>query len=698
MLCNIFVELRPDLEITRHVFRNVPAYVLHDPLTFQSHRFSGADYEILCSLRIKHTLGEVFASLLERDQLEQKDKERFYGFVYSLHKLGFLKLPIADDKSLYKRHVARVRAKRAQLLSSILFCRIPLINPDRMLTATMHYFRALFTRTAFIIWCLLLSTALWVVVRNWSEFTAPLMDIFTGSNLPLLWTTLILLKITHEFGHAYACKNFGGHVPEMGVFLILFTPCAYMDATASWGFTRKRDRIIVCLAGMYVELAIAAVAMVLWAITPPGLVQSLLHNVIILSSVVTIAFNLNPLMRYDGYYVVSDLVEVPNLRQRSYDHCTRVLKRLALRIDDGVVPPGRGHRVFLLVFGVSSAIYKVLLVLAISVLIATKILAVGVLVGGSYLVGEIVKLFRRVVPFLFLSEEVSNVRARAAFFGLVLMVGMPFAVMAIPVPSQIMVPGVIANESERILRSDATGFLEAVRVIPGAAVEAGQAVAVLSDPGAEVLIRKIEATLDAANVLHQLNRLNNPAEAKKEVERLEHLERERDFRVRQFEKLAVRSDVDGIVVDCTPVDGLGRFVRRGEPLATIVSGRTVVRALLTAEDMASAMPAAGQKVEFRTEAAPGRVVHGTIRRIGSAGTRNPDATFRDHLEMARFSIDPSTGLTSRHLFEIEVILEEMPEGQLLRGMTGTLRLIGMSEPVGKTLLRKALIFVGRISD
>ena len=392
MLRDIYVELRPDLEITRHVFRGTPAYVLHDPITFQSHRFSRADYKILCSLRIKSTLGEILAALIDHGQLEHSDEEPFYKFVYSLHKLGFLKLPVADDTSLYKRHVARVRAKRAQFFTSILFCRIPLINPDRLLTATMHSFRAFFTRPALIAWCMLVMTALWVAARNWSEFTAPLLDIFSGSNLPLLWATLVVLKVTHEFGHAYACKHFGGHVPEMGVFLILFTPCAYVDATAAWSFPRKRDRVFVCLAGMYVELAIAAAAMLLWAITPPGLLCSVLHNVIILSSVVTLAFNLNPLMRYDGYYALSDLIEVPNLRQKAYEHCTRVLKRLALHIDDGVVPEGKGHRAFLLCFGVCSAIYKVLIVLGISVLIASKVLAVGMLIGGTYLITEIVKL------------------------------------------------------------------------------------------------------------------------------------------------------------------------------------------------------------------------------------------------------------------------------------------------------------------
>ncbi|MEE9127319.1 MAG: HlyD family efflux transporter periplasmic adaptor subunit, partial [Planctomycetota bacterium] len=521
---------------------------------------------------------------------------------------------------------------------------------------------------------------------------------FTGANLLLLWATLIVLKITHEFGHAYACKHFGGHVPEMGVFLILFTPCAYVDATASWGFPRKRDRIIVCLAGMYVELAIAALAMVLWAITPPGLLRSVLHNVVVLSSIVTLAFNLNPLMRYDGYYVVSDLVEVPNLRQKAYAHCTRVLKRLTLRIDDGVVPVGRGHRAFLLFFGMCSAIYKVMIVLAISVLIASKVLAVGVLIGASYLISEVVKIFRCVVPFLFISAEVSKVRARAAFLGLVLIVGLPFAVMAIPVPSQILAPGVIARESERILRSDAAGFLEAVPVAHGFEVEPGQVVAVLRNPEAEVLIRNIEATLEAANVLYELHRLADAGEAKKEIERLRHLERERDFRVQQFENLSVHSDVEGIVVDCVPSDDLGRYVRRGEPLVTIASGRPVVRALLTAEDLASATPAAGQAVEFRTQDAPGRVVRGTIQRIAAAGTRDPDETFREHLEMAHFSIHPGTGLTTRHLFEIEVTLDESPDSQLRRGMTGYLRLVGVSEPVGKTLLRKALIFVGRVSD
>ena len=222
------VELRPDLDVSRHVFRGKPCYILQDPLTFQSHRFSIEDYRVLTSLSSDQDLCDTFLLLVRMGLLGEADEERFYRFVYSLHKKSLLKLPISDDGTLYKRHVARKRQKQKAAAKSVLFWRIPVWNPNRFLNRTMGAMRPFFSRTAFIVWALVVGTGSLMIFQNWSEFMAPTGDIFSGPNLPLLWITLIVLKVAHEFGHAYACKHYGGHVPEMGVFLIVFTPCAYV--------------------------------------------------------------------------------------------------------------------------------------------------------------------------------------------------------------------------------------------------------------------------------------------------------------------------------------------------------------------------------------------------------------------------------------------------------------------------------------
>jgi len=691
------VELRPDLETSRHVFRGEVAYVLLDPVTFRSHRFALADYRILSCLRASRTLADTFAELLRRGYLEESDEERFYQFVFSLHKIGFLKLPISDEKTLYQRHLSRARAKRRQLPKSLLFLRIPVLDPDAFLSRTAALARPFFTRWAFALWLGVVGLSLWVVGRNWGEFTAPLGDIFRNENLPLLWVSLVVLKVAHELGHAYATKVFGGRVPEMGIFLMLFTPCAYVDASAAWGFSRKRERLTVCLAGMYVELFLAALAVLAWSVMPPGLWRSVLHNVVTLASVVTVAFNINPLMRYDGYYALSDLVEIPNLRSRAQQYSVAVLKRLVLGVRTAGVEGGARLRLFLLGFGVSSAVYKVGLVLGISATIALKFPALGLLLGGAYVLGELWSVLRRSIPYLWKAEETSPVRVWAMSLALLVVAGLPFAIAAVPVPSWVTTTGVVSTETEVMLRAESSGSLDELPVRVGDAVAPGATLARLSDLDAVARLEEARARLVAARVALEQARSLDPARTAQAEGRVRQLEEELAARRRDVDRLTVRSPLEGTATIGLDESEVGRYVKRGEPVASIVAGAPVVRALLTEEDVAAARPEPGTRVEFRTLAQPDRLLEGTVRRVVPSGRRQLDQPFARHLDPADYAVNPMTGKATRSQFEVEIELDDADDSVCLaRGLTGKLRFEGSEEPMGLLLLRRMLTFMHRL--
>lgn len=690
------VELRPDLEVSRHLFRGKISYVVQDPLTTHSHRLGIADYCILSSLRVDRTLAETFASLVQEGRLDAEDEERFFQFIYSMHRAAFLKLPISDEETLHRRHVAKLEQRRKGRIASLLFYRVPVCNPDSFLVHTLGRVRPLCTRVAFFLWLALVATAFVILFQQWGEFRRPVADIFSGDNLPLLWVTLIVLKVAHEFGHAYACRHYGGHVPEMGLYFILFTPCAYVDTTSSWGFPKKWQRFMVCMAGMYVELAIAALAMLLWSVTDPGLARSALHNVVVLASVVTIGFNINPLMRYDGYYALSDLVEIPNLRARSQAYATAVLKRATLGVPITKDWGSSQLRFWLLVFGVSGAAYKVLLVVGISTAIATKILLGGLLVGGVYFGNEIVKIVRRTLPYLWYGEEAKPMRTRAVLLSILLFGGLPLAVAGIPIPSNVSAPAVLQGGTLEVVRAETSGFLSEVHIEPGARLVAGSAIARLEEPDKRANLAMKEARLEAARLRRQAFEGVDLVEERKESERVEQFQREVYLLNEDIERLTSRSLTGGTVVACVDEHELGRFVKRGEELATLTQGRPRVRALLTEDDVASARPAVGMRIEFRTEGGPDQTLRGTIERIAPAGTRRLDETFLEHLDPAQFALHPITQEASRQQFEVEVELEPGAPAQLMHGMSGRLRLEGRAEPVGRWMYRKVLLFADQL--
>jgi len=199
------------------------------------------------------------------------------------------------------------------------------------------------------------------------------------ANLGLLYVGMVLAKLVHEFGHAAACKRYGGEVHKMGVMLLMFAPLPYMDATASWGFRSRAQRMLVGASGVLSELAVAAVAAMVWANTAPGVINALAYNVIFVASVSTVLFNLNPLMRFDGYHMLVDFLDVPNLFQRSRDQLKYLGEFWVLGIKTAQpVARTSNEAVLLPLYGVISLGYWVGLMSTIIFFIAEQYLDLGV--------------------------------------------------------------------------------------------------------------------------------------------------------------------------------------------------------------------------------------------------------------------------------------------------------------------------------
>lgn len=199
----------------------------------------------------------------------------------------------------------------------------------------------------------------------------------TLSNVPILWCLLVGLKTFHELGHAYACKRFGGTVPEMGAMIMMGTPCAYVDASSSWGFPNRWHRMIVALAGMYFESMLAMVAILVWLATDTGQLHSAAQYAIVLSTVVTIGFNANPLMRYDGYFILSDLVNIPNLHRDAKAAGSGFIKWILYGVPQKAVASRRSVNMAMTAFGIACMLDQVTVSLGIATLLTLSVPIVG---------------------------------------------------------------------------------------------------------------------------------------------------------------------------------------------------------------------------------------------------------------------------------------------------------------------------------
>lgn len=697
------VSLRLDLEVSRHVFRDEVAYLVRDPLTTTVHRLGPREYVLFNAITDEETLGDCCARLVAAGKLQPGEEEAFYQFIMQMHRLGFLKLPVQEGENLYQRHLQRLASKKKARLMWIYSAQIPLLNPDRFLDATVRFARPFFTPLAYVLWALFVGIAIYTGVVNAAEFAAPAMDIFSGPNLPLLWITLVGLKVVHEFGHAYACKVYGGRVPEMGIMLIAGAPLAYMDATSSWNFPSKAKRIAVCLAGMYVEVGLAAAALMLWSVTPPGILKAVLHNVVMLASITTVLMNINPLMRYDGYYALTDALELPNLRGRATNYSMSVLRRVLLGMPLPFTRDGLGLRVFYVVFGIASALYKVTIVLSISAAIATKFLVAGTALGAGYVVSSLWGIAKKSIPYLWKDEETAPMRVRAVSVMLFFFAALPVALFAIPIPATVAAPGVAAQADDVVLRAETPGFLEELYVTPGASASAGAAVARLGAPGLGKELAAARAREESAAIRARVVRTEDLTQADIEDQRRAQAAEEVAHWERRAAMLAIdvpSSQADTyLVVEALDHDQLGRWIEEGEPVATLTRQRAAdegqrAMALFDAAALAGTQPEPGDQAWFQPISQPGTRIAARIVQVVPAGSRELPADFLEHLDVAALALNPQTGKVGQTQFIVEVELEA--GASVPFASTGHLRLWAEPTPIGLLAIRKTLIFLAKL--
>ncbi|MEM1185719.1 MAG: hypothetical protein AAGI53_12060 [Planctomycetota bacterium] len=657
-LQGVSITPRNDLAVSRHVFQGRPCFVVRDPVTFAAHRFEPAQYESFVQIGNHPTLGEAFAAMEADGTLGTEDKEDFYDFVLDLHRSGLVTLPVSDHKAIYKRFVTRKKAQLRSKVMSPIFLRIPLFNPDAFFDRTIPFVGWMFSRSAVMLWALLMISAGTVAWINKENLEAPLLTVLELESLPLLWVLLIVLKVIHELGHGFACKAFGGKVPEIGVFLIAGTPAAYVDATASWGFHKVGHRIGVILSGMYFESICAAIALFVWAATPPGLVNTAAFQTVIMASVVTIAFNINPLAKFDGYYLLCDLVGIPNLRQRANDELGNWFDRIALGLPKADSVFGPVTRFGLSAYGVGAAVYRVTLVLGISIMIAGKAFAVGVAIAIVYAATTVGGALLRWARYLWFAPKTETVRARAIGVSVALIALIASGAFLVPVPGRASAPGVLAHSEERTLRAPAAGVVTTPPPRRGNAVRPGDVILTIADPDAGLALHEAETSLRVAQLeLAAAEEQGLPAEIASAHAAAEQALAERDAAAERAAIRSVAADVARRVLSVEREVVIGAFVERGAAIARLGRGDWVAKIYVDPTSWADAGLVEGNDIGVYTASDPGTRLTGVIDRVSRLAEHAELPPAVAHTGGGSIVIDPSTGLAASPVVEVVIRLD-----------------------------------------
>ncbi len=544
-----------------------PRWSLYHPASNKYFYINWTEFECIARFH-KHVSARDLQNDLNKNTTLDVDLDDIKSLVVFLHTNSLLSLDqqapaeIAKDKPLWER-----------IVHGYLFFTLPLFKPTAFLKTSLPFIRPLLTKT--FIWAMLIILAIGVIltIQRLDEFTHTFLEMFSVKGAIITFFVFTGIKIIHELSHAYIATKHGVSVPHMGVALIVMYPVLYTETTGAWRLSSARKRIEIGLAGIMAELALAAIFLMLWHVLPPGMGKSIAFSVVAISLIGSLFVNLNPLMRFDGYFVLSDMLNIENLHARAIALARWKIRRLLFGLTDA--PPecfAPSLQRFMILFGLSIIIYRFFLFLGIALLVyfvffkpLGLILMILELVWfiGAPMMSELKIWWKRKGDIL--------KQKRAWLSGAVATTIIIFSLL--PFQTNISVPGVLHAQQHRSVHAPSSAFIKSLNVEDGQKVSEGDVLAVLVSDALEKDIKVAQAILKTLNT--QIKR------EKRDIERyrVTGTQLESDLRTaqQQFDalkakttRLIVKAPFDGVIRDLSPEIHANRYVSSDHLLLRVI--------------------------------------------------------------------------------------------------------------------------------
>ena len=659
-------KLRRDLVLVEQTYRGEQSYILKDPQTFKYYRFKPVEVRVMQTLDGERTVAEAADTLVAGGlRVSSAVVEKFAS---KLTAMGLCERTVGERSVLL---MERLRAERRRRLGGTLFkgevlrMRWSVGDPDKLLDRWLPSLRFFFSPAFVAISAVLFALYFLIIAVKWPEFSRAVADIYTFQvdlkTLALFWVTGTVIIIIHELGHAFTCKYFGGQVHEIGAMLLYFEPAFYCNVNDAWTFPELKARLWVTAAGSWIQLVIASIAAVVWWAASPGTVVSeVAFAAVLVGGITTILMNVNPLIPLDGYYALSDYLEVPNLRQRAFAHLSWWVKTRVLRLEASQPPADeREQRIFFLYAALSiTYIVMILGFVAINVY--------GWLNGALGFVGTLIfavgawltlrpRLWRlRQTAMTVLQSHGPKWKARHVKLVLAGLAGL--VLLGILVPWPISIPGrfVVAPAVSIPLTAADSGIVERVLVREGTRVAAGASLLKVRNLELE---RQVVASQRVTDSLMRRSRQARARELTAEVARLDAARETEEATLAGLRERIAALDIQalgsGVVVTRRPEELAGRWVSRGELLLVLEqpdslelrislagAGATQVRAgqqvLLLSDDLLNA-PLGAQVTDVSAAAGPGNALEARVRLTGLERWR-PGMTGRARIRLKRANL------------------------------------------------------------
>ncbi|MEM9165393.1 MAG: PqqD family peptide modification chaperone [Planctomycetota bacterium] len=611
------------------------SYVVEDPAGGHYYRVSESARFFVGMLDGHRTAEDAWRACLAQLGDEAPTQKECLELLAQLQLFGLLAGEQPLDPSLIEERQRRFRTQRIRKRTgNWLFFHIPLFNPEPWLRSSAGLWRIVWGLPGALGLVALLGWAGFELVGHLDRLGSSLNAVLDPANLIWLGVLFLGIRLLHELGHATACKAMGGRCTEIGVMMIAFIlPLPYCDASSSWRFPETWKRVLVACGGMIVEIALAAVAVLVWAASEPGLARTLGFNVMIISGVTTLLFNINPLLRYDGYYILCDLAGSPNLATRAKQlwHTLVIHRAYGARHTRAPFVRDAGEARLMYTYHALAVPYRLFIVLSILLIIMGQYLTVGLVLAAVFGFMWLVLPVLMGAWFLVSSPKLIGRRVRAIGVTAAVLGPIVAALALAPLPRAARAPAVIDWSSLTPVRAEASGYLSSVEVRPGESAESGQVVAVLSNPTLKAEALQAEARVRRAAALLRDAQARGSSEVRVAEIELRRAERVAQDLRRRVEALSITSPAAGsLAVPRGPgmalEQSIGRFVKQGEIIGFVLpEGDAAVLAVVTDAQAPLLLPTLSDGDEtiatVRLRGSAEQAFEATVRRVWPAGTR-----------------------------------------------------------------------------
>ncbi|MFO0260168.1 MAG: site-2 protease family protein, partial [Planctomycetota bacterium] len=487
----IKLKMRGDLSAVRQLYQGVEYWVVKEPLGQKFYQFPPNVYYILQQLDGQTSVEQVLDRYHKQFAPKRLDRDQLQQLLQRFHKDGLVVSEVSGQGTELLRRGRKAKwMERLSSLSNILAIRFRGFDPEAVLNFLNRWVGWIFSPAFALGIAVLGLVAAGSVIVNWTDFQARLPGFEQFFDPRKWWLFALVLagtKICHEFGHGLACRRFGGECHEIGVMLLVFTPCLYCNVSDSWRMPNKWHRAIIGAAGMYVELILATLATFVWWFAEPGVVRDVCLQVMLIASVSTVLFNGNPLLRFDGYYIVSDLLEIPNLHQRSAKALSSLLGRYWLGLPPSPDPLLPQNRMWAFAaFTVLAFVYRIFIMVSIFLFLHSWLKpygleAIGQAIALFSLLGLVGFPLYRLIRFLTVPGRMMQIKKGQFAIATAIIATVVGSILFIPWPHYLrcrvlMIP----NRLETIYAREG-GTIRELMIRPGSEVAAGQVLAQLEN-------------------------------------------------------------------------------------------------------------------------------------------------------------------------------------------------------------------------